>query len=450
MKLIGLLITVFFFCCFNNLNAQLFEENFDYDAGNFSVVDSVNWGIEKAGSEASIEDGNLNYTNYSNSGIGRQLHISDSTQDYSRILTGSPNTSTVYLSTLLNVIDNSNLNRSTASGDYFINFKSGGSFVCLLYIRKGTLSTSYQLGIAKKNNTPASYLTSKEFDYGTTYLIVLAYTFNTVSDTDDVISLWINPDLSGAIPSPDTTMNDYSADVSDIDKVIIRQGDNTPNAYIDGMRAGTSWLQAPLPVELSSFSAASSGNAVVLSWQTSNEVNNFGFEIERNTRSADSRQEDSGKNEEQWVKIGFVNGRGNSNSPKKYSFIDKSLYSSGKYFYRLKQIDLDGKFNYSEIISVESGVPSTIKLNQNYPNPFNPSTVISYTLSERVFVDLKVYNVLGREIASIFEGVQSPGYYSYIFNGAGKSGGGSLAGGVYFCRLRAGNFSEVKKMIVNR
>ena len=123
----------------------------------------------------------------------------------------------------------------------------------------------------------------------------------------------------------------------------------------------------PLPVELSSFSASIIGSAVKLNWRTETEVNNYGFEIQKSQMS-------NVKSQTEWETIGFVEGYGNSNSPKDYSFTDASVVS-GTYSYRLKQIDIDGQFEYSKIIEVNLGAPKKYELAQNFPNPFNPNTV---------------------------------------------------------------------------
>ena len=204
----------------------------------------------------------------------------------------------------------------------------------------------------------------------------------------------------------------------------------------------------PLPVELTSFTASVIGNSIRLNWQTATEVNNYGFEIERNTPlNPLSRGEVEGI----WTKIGFVNGNGNSNSPKSYSFIDDDV-SAESYLYRLKQIDNDGQFEYSKTIELSFIKPDAFSLEQNYPNPFNPTTKIKYTIPSvtlslskgDVYVTLKVYDVLGNEIATLLNEQQQPGTYEVEFN-ADK-----LSSGVYYYQIISGSFIDTKKMILLR
>lgn len=188
----------------------------------------------------------------------------------------------------------------------------------------------------------------------------------------------------------------------------------------------------PLPVELVSFTAVVNGNKVTLEWSTATEVNNYGFDVERSAINTKSQE---------WVKIGFVNGSGNSNSPKHYSFTNIPNGET-KFNYRLKQIDNDGKYEYSNVVSIDINAPNKFALNQNYPNPFNPSTKISYRLPIDGFVTLKVYDILGKEINTLVNGNEKAGNYEVDFDGSG------LASGVYICRMSYSDYSGVIKMLI--
>ncbi|MBN8544567.1 MAG: T9SS type A sorting domain-containing protein [Ignavibacteria bacterium] len=187
----------------------------------------------------------------------------------------------------------------------------------------------------------------------------------------------------------------------------------------------------PLPVELVSFNASCDHGNVDLTWQTATEVNNNGFEVERKISTSD------------WYKIGFVEGNGTSNSPKFYSFSDKPT-GTGKISYRLKQIDNDGMFEYSPTVEVlVDNLPNGFVLEQNYPNPFNPETSIRFALREDTKATLKVYNSLGSEIATLFDGTAEAGRYYDV-----KFGSGELASGFYIYKLVAGEYVSVKKMLL--
>lgn len=195
----------------------------------------------------------------------------------------------------------------------------------------------------------------------------------------------------------------------------------------------------PLPVELASFTASSDRNNVKLNWITSTEINNSGFDIERKMIDV------QGLNS--WAKISNIQGHGNTNEQKQYSFNDNGL-QTGKYAYRLKQIDYNGNFSYFDLSSeIEVGVPKEFTLSQNYPNPFNPVTKINYDIPVDSKVNLRVYDMLGREVANLVNNdLQKAGYYTVQLNGI------NMASGTYFFRMVAQgadkDFVMTKKMVL--
>jgi len=185
-----------------------------------------------------------------------------------------------------------------------------------------------------------------------------------------------------------------------------------------------------LPVELSSFTSVISGNDVILNWTTAAEINNSGFDIERKSNGL------------VWDKIGFVSGQGNSNEIHSYIFTDNDL-NTGVYNYRLKQIDLNGNFEYFNLSNeVNIGVPADFDLSQNYPNPFNPETKIDFTIPENGNVSLQLYDYTGRLVKTLFGGFKSAGYYSYKLNAS------DISSGIYFYKLESGNQSITKKLML--
>jgi hypothetical protein len=191
-----------------------------------------------------------------------------------------------------------------------------------------------------------------------------------------------------------------------------------------------------IPVELTSFGATVNLNEVLLSWSTTTETNNIGFEVQRSNDGID------------YINIAFVEAKGTITETKNYTFIEKNL-EVGSYKYRLKQIDFDGKSEFSNVVEVEITAPDKYTLEQNYPNPFNPSTKIKFSLAADSRVTLKVFDILGQEVVTLINGRLSAGSHDVDFKAA------SLNSGVYFYRIDAtgvngANFTSVKKMILTK
>jgi hypothetical protein len=184
-----------------------------------------------------------------------------------------------------------------------------------------------------------------------------------------------------------------------------------------------------IPVELISFDAFVEKNDVVLKWNTATELNNMGFDIERRKENGD------------YEFIGFLRGNGTTSDYSSYSFVDRGL-DVGKYYYRLKQRDFDGSYDYSKQIEVNVTTPMEYSLEQNYPNPFNPTTTIKYAIKDKNFVSLKVYDVLGNLVANLVDEVKDAGLYEMKFDAS------YLSSGVYYYTLMVDNFASTKKLVV--
>jgi hypothetical protein len=228
------------------------------------------------------------------------------------------------------------------------------------------------------------------------------------------------------IPNGDVRFGDYI----NIDFV----GGNIVPVWTDERAGGfdmdiyTGLVPPIVPVELINFTHRIVNGKVILDWVTATELNNLGFEIQRSTDN------------NIFVTVGFVEGNGNSTSNKYYNFIDKNII--GKVFYRLKQVDYDGSYNYSQIIEVDGVTVTTIQLEQNYPNPFNPTTTIKYQLGNDSFVNLKVFNALGEEVAELVNKFQKAGNHQLTFDAE------NLPSGMYVYKLTSGNYVESKKMLM--
>ncbi|MBN1559805.1 T9SS type A sorting domain-containing protein [candidate division KSB1 bacterium] len=187
------------------------------------------------------------------------------------------------------------------------------------------------------------------------------------------------------------------------------------------------------PVELASFTVqyapTSVSNALLLTWQTVNETNNLGFDVERSIG-----------NDLNWKKIGFRKGCGTTSEAQYYEFIDEEATTEGVYFYRLKQNDVKGAFEYSAMVQFEVSAPKEWALGQNYPNPFNPSTQIVFQLKQDSQVKLAVFDLLGREVARVVDQPLQAGTHKVSFDAT------DLSAGLYFYNLQAGAFQEMKRM----
>jgi hypothetical protein len=185
-----------------------------------------------------------------------------------------------------------------------------------------------------------------------------------------------------------------------------------------------------VPVEMTSFTAnVTNERNVILNWSTATETNNHMFEIERRAETGE------------YFTIGFVNGAGTTTEPQNYTYTDQTV-ETGKYFYRLKQLDFDGRYEYSDEVEVDVNGPLTFNLEQNYPNPFNPSTSINYSVPEAGNIRLSVYNTVGEAVAVLVDGFSQSGIFEVSFDAS------NLPSGVYLYKLQSANSVQTKKMML--
>ena len=197
--------------------------------------------------------------------------------------------------------------------------------------------------------------------------------------------------------------------------------------------AALSAYLTPLAVQLSSFTGkVVNQDEVRLEWTTLAETDCYGFEVYR-------MREETGT----WTRLGFVEGHGTTLTPQSYSHVDRGV-TFGKYSYQIKQVDLDGQSKAFPEVDVAVGMaPGKFILAQNYPNPFNPSSMIEFAVPQSGRATLKVYNLLGQEVATLFDGDAETGkIYTALFDAS------HLASGVYFYRLRAGESVGTKRLTV--
>ncbi len=253
-----------------------------------------------------------------------------------------------------------------------------------------------------------------------------------VIDNDNPQTLYIGTetgvyetnDRGGTWTKKGSGMPDYAP----VDQLVLQSGTNDLFAFTHGRSVFKT--NTPLPVELTSFNVIITSNDAELTWETATEINNYGFNIERKYEKKD------------WEKIGFVEGHGNSNSIKHYSFTDNDLESIGKVYYRLKQMDINGTFEYSKTVEANIKAPENFELSQNYPNPFNPATIIKYVVPTEQKIQLRVFDALGKEVATLVNRQQQPGVYKVNFNAS------NLASGIYYYQLKSKNYLSIKKMLL--
>lgn len=366
----------------------------------------------------------LTYTGYVASGIGKSANLTTSGQDIFRNLnfSGGLTSGQVFASFLINV------SAAQATGDYFFAFLPSGNtsnYAGRLYI---ALSSPGYYKVAMNRWTEARAFSTDSFALNQTYLFTVRYAFNTTtSNLDDSVYLYVtNSGVPSNMPSTPTAFcinatSNMSA--PNIGAIALRQGSSTlaPTFRIGSIRVATSWNDGPLPVEFNSFSGMAADNANILSWSTSSEINNRGFEIERSENAQD------------FETIGFVKGAGNSQKLVQYNFVDKTINNKTN-FYRLKQIDFDGSIEYSEIISIYNNNSSILIT----PNPFNNQISIN-SLGENKLITAEIIDLSGRTKMSLQGLINS----DIIFNTE------ELTTGVYFLRISDGERTETKRIIKN-
>ena len=328
---------------------------------------------------------------------------------------------------------------------------SPNKFALFRFLSDGTLDNSFgtsgvTLTAIGSGNSVANSLALKG-----TGIVVSGFSYNG-SNNDFAIAVYNSSGtLDNTFGTSGTVTTDFNSnnDISNAVAVnssgsIIAGGSASNGSNLDFALAKYGGTTS-LPVELTSFNALINENTVNLTWQTATEVNNYGFEVQRlavgSQQSANAAAGSRTLNAGIWQKIGFVKGNGTSNSANTYSFTDNNPNLSMKTEYRLKQVNNDGTFKYSSILTVNL-LPNKFELSQNYPNPFNPSTIIKYVIPQSEHVTLKVYDELGNEVRTLVNGNRSAGQYNVEFNGS------NLASGIYFYKISAGNYSAVKKLML--
>jgi len=423
---------------FNQAFAQLASlptfDNFSYTAG--TTLDGQGfWQLSTSGTNKdTIADFSLNYSGYPFSGVGKSVRMGTDREalGYGIVEVAS---GPIYYSFMFKA------DSSSLTGSAILCLSSVGSSERFAVVYLKDTGSDWHIGLRKSSaGVNPIYVTSKNLAKTDTHVVVVKYVFlGTDIDQNDSLYLWVDPVLGSSEPAADIAMTDgATGDAPDFDFVELLEqvvGSNneldSTYLYVDGLRIATTWSEAPMPVQMLAFEAAANRLDVSLRWSTATEVNNFGYDVERKAVG-----------EENWQRVGFVQGWGTSTEPREYAYVDAGL-SAGRYAYRIKQLDLDGTFTYFIAAEVEVGVaPKELALEPNYPNPFNPATQISFTVPEDGKAVLKVYNMLGQEVAVLFDEVAEAGkLYQQTFDAS------SLPTGVYVSRLEYGGRAVMRKML---
>lgn len=423
------LLLLIVFILSTQIYGQTTMENFSYGAitgtaadtltnpifGGNSALGNAKWRTHSGSGGQIVYSGtSLSFPGYTSSGIGGSVGFTFATgsrQDANRSV-APISSGNAYVSFLLKMTGTVG-----ATGDYFFHIMDTSfitAFRARLFVKNGSLANTYNLGISKGTTTVVYSPTDYKID--STVLVVLKYSFNaTVNDTVYAYA------FTGSTPTVEPSVAQMIAsDISQgdllvLNSVAIRQGTaNTATGIIDGIRVSTSWANGVLPVKFGDFSANVSDNLTNLSWTSISELNNSGFEIER---SIDG---------ENFEKIGFVKGAGTSNVKRNYKF---EFNSDASAFYRLKQVDFDGNFEYSSVIATTKQLNDAVLT----PNPFNNIIQLS---SGTTIQKVEIVDLMGKVVLT-----------ETINNNSATLNANELLNGVYFIKVYQGETSSTRRII---
>jgi hypothetical protein len=350
-----IIYTLSFIALTFGVNAQLIVSD-DFSATAGSALTSNGWTVTAANVTNVINtvSPGLTFTDYVNTGVGNAAALANTGQDVFIGGTAS-NVDSVYATAMISV------SAAQATGDYFFGLlpnNSNTNFVGRVFIK--STSGGFLMGLAK-GSTGTVYGTTV-YALNTTYAIALKYAFRASSSTDDEVTLYV---FTTSMPLTDPTTPEVgpisgTTDAPNISRMLLRQGSasNASTLTIDGVRLGRPWALGVLPVKWKSFTATKNTDATLLKWSTASETNNNYFEVQR---SMDGKKFEA---------IGSVKGNGTTNKVSNYSFTDSKLATSKTVFYRLKQLDFDGKAEFSKTVSV-THEEIQMGLGASLPNPFN-------------------------------------------------------------------------------
>jgi len=418
--------------------SQNVVENFNYgtnyDTLSRSTIGGANWKRHSGGGTSTnnlmYNTSSLTYTGYSSNNVGGSAEIWSTlrSEDVNRDLTTAFTSGSVYASFLLKV---DSVAAASTVGDYFMHYcdtstVTGANTLSNLrgriFIRAGSTANTYQIGLNKGGAGATAVFTTTNYAYTSTLLIVLKYTFDISSTSNDSVFAHI---FTSGIPSTEPSTPTLAAtDVTSVSdfvrlrSICLRQGSAaTYRARVDGIRVSNSWATSALPVKLTSFKAEIINKQTNLNWTTASETNNKGFEVQKSVDGVN------------FETVGFVKGVGNSNKIVNYNFVDNNNLSA---FYRLNQIDFDGMSELSKVVSVKNNEELILQIT---PNPFVNSIEV---VTNKNIVSAEIIDITGK--TKVLE----------VINGTNATiDTHNLSNGVYFIRVNNGETIITKRIIKN-
>ena len=404
---------------------SLLKETFAYPVGN--LVGQGGWTAHNAGGTTPIQVSatSLSFTGYTSTGGQSAVLGTAGGEDANTPFTGQT-AGSVYASFMVN------FSSVTTTTGYFAHFfQTTNTFYARLYA-KSDGAGGVNLGISKAGNAGTEVYSPTSYGLNTTYLVVIKYTFNTGSTTDDQVSLFVfapGDTIPSVEPAPTATTTGTATDATNIAGFALRQGGSTssPGVTIGGIRAATTWNEAPLPVQLAAFTAETQNGNITLNWETASEINSDVFEVQELVAG-------------NWTTVRTVSAKGSTTEAASYTEVFSGL-RVGTHTFRLKKVDKDGQVHFSNAISVTVEVPGTFVMNPAYPNPFNPQSTVTFAVAAKQNVTMNLYNVLGQHVATLYNGtVEANTLQTVRINGA------ELKSGTYLVRLIGENFSSTQRV----
>jgi hypothetical protein len=423
------------------LNAQVFIDDFNYGStsGSLTTVSGTNWVAHSGAATNPVGYSNTGLTvvGYTSStfagGSATFLNGSGTREDVNIAISPAITAGAAYATFVLRVTASGG-----TTGDYNFHFLDGAgaspgtNFRSRLYIKDGSTAGTFNVGIAKASSAGNATFAATDYLLNQDYIVVLKYAIVTGTNNDQC-SLFV---LSGSIPVSEpaptvsvTNLTDSAlSDLSQVASFAIRQGSTGVSAgTIDGLRVTTSWSNAQLPVTWKSFSASKTTDATLLKWSTASESNNSGFEVQRSVE---------GKSFEA---IGFVKGAGNSAKVLNYSFADMANLSAKTVYYRLKQVDFDGKINYSKTLSVVNN-EQKMALGASLPNPFNNELTVNINAIGNTTATVTLMDMIGKVHHSSIETLTAGSNSINLLTT-------DMPNGIYFIRVTANGETFTQKVI---